>query len=172
MCFFVVGSCQVDNAVTYVEFQSFRKHCHRTYYKNVFAVNFVEVRAFPHLAKFCIAVIQNGDIFPFETIGASVKEDTAVSIVCHIGDNSIEITIVFFPDLRVTEIYFASAFRDIVSGDDRVVLVFLIINAIANSHTLCLVSRKFSVCHRGIAYISNSGIHQKMTSIRKLQSTS
>ena len=172
MGFFVVGSRQIDNAVSHMEFEVFRKHCHRTDHKDMFTVNFIEVRTFPHLAKSGIAVIQNRYIFPLESIRTFVKKNSAVSIICHIGDHSIKIAIVFLPDLRITEIYFTSAFRNIISGNDRIVFIFLIIDTITHSDTLCLMSRKLSVCHRSIAYEANSSVHQKMSSIRKLQSTS
>ena len=109
-----------------------------------------------------IAVIQNGDIFPFETIGASVKEDTAVSIVCHIGDNSIEITIVFFPDLRVTEINPAASFWKHLTCHNRILFILYIIFSITKCNTLILPFLLTSIC---LLYSGNSGIYKYMLSI-------
>ena len=155
-----------------MELQSFRHHCHRAYDQNMLAVYFIEIRTFPHSAKFLITVIQNGHILPVKSICAPEKKDTAVSIVRHICSDCIIKSLIIFPDLRITEINFTSSCRNILTGNDWIFFIFLVIHSITHCKTLCLMCWKLSIGHRNITYISNSGIHQKMSTIRKLNTTS
>ena len=159
MCLFVIGSCQIDNTVTHMELQSFRHHCHRAYDQNMLAVYFIEIRTFPHFSKFFITVVKHGNILPLECICTSEKKDSTVSIVRHIRNYCIIESVIFLPDLRIAEINFTSSCRNIFSGNDWILFIFLVICSISHCQTLCLMSWKFSICHWNIAYISNPGIH-------------
>ena len=172
MCLFVIGSCQINNTVTYMELQSFRHHCHRAYDQNMLAVYFIEIRTFPHFSKFFITVVKYAYILPLECICTFEEKDSTVSIVRHICNNCIIKSILIFPDLRIAEVDFTSSCRNIFSGNDRILFIFLVIRSITHCQTLCLMCWKFSIGHRNITYISNSGIHQKMSTIRKLNTTS
>ena len=172
MCLFVISSCQINDTVTYVELQTIRHHRHRAYDQDMLSIYFIEIRTFPHFSKFFITVVKYAYILPLECICTSEKKDPAVSIVHHICNDCIIKSILIFPDLRITEINFTSSCGNIISGNNRILFIFLVICSITHCQTLCLVCWKFSIGHWNITYISNTCIHQKMSAIRKLNTTS
>ena len=128
-------------------FQAFRQHILWTGQKNVFSIQFKEVRTFPHLSKTFLIFCKDADKFPLKSILASIKKNLSTSVCWSASDNTIEVPVFSFPDLWITKIHFTCTFRKIFGCQNRILLIFLIIFSIANSHCLCLNIPYRSIFH-------------------------
>ena len=107
---------------------------------------------------------QRVNAFPMEQVCTFEQEHlTALSghIVCNQG---AEGTIGSLPDLGVTEGKTASAFGKFLPGDNGVVFVFGIVNAVAESKVLCLNLADFT---GGGNFPCNARIHEQLTPVGK-----
>ena len=143
-------------------FQAFRQHILWTGQKNVFPIQFKEIRTFPHLSKTFLIFCKDADKFPVKSVFASIKKNLSTSICRSASDNTIEVPIFSFPDLWITEIHFTCTFRKIFGCQNRILLIFLIIFSISNSHRLCLNIPYSSIFHCFLIYRS---IEEQLSSV-------
>ena len=143
-------------------FQAFRQHILWTGQKNVFPIQFKEIRTFPHLSKTFLIFCKDADKFPVKAVFASIKKNLSTSICRSASDNTIEVPIFSFPDLWITEIHFTCTFRKIFGCQNRIFLIFLIIFSISNSHCLCLNIPYSSIFHCFLIYRS---IEEQLSSV-------
>ena len=150
-------------------FHSFRNHVLWACQKHIFAVQFKEIRTFPHLSIAVFILCQSTYKFPFKAIFTSVKKNLSASISRTTSYNTIKVSIFFFPDFWVTEIYFACAFRQIFKGQDWIFVILHIILSISHSHRLCLNVP----CGSVLQYFPvHSCIHKQLSAVLQLYGTS
>ena len=146
-------------------FQAFRQHILRTGQKNVFSIQFKEIRTFPHFSKTFLIFCKDTDKFPVKSILTSVKKNLSTSVCRSASDNTIEFPVFSFPDFWITEIYFTCTLRKIFGCQNRILLIFLIIFSISNSHCLCLNIPYSSIFHFFLIYRS---IDEQLSAVLQL----
>ena len=166
----VKASDQIDIAETVVVGASAGEHLLRGCDQDRVIVHHKEIRTLPHPAVFVPAAVQNRKHLPVHGVCAAVEKDGAAPVHGAVGDDRIIAVILLIPpDLGIAEIHCAPAFRQIRRSQDRVVFIFFIVDAVAESHTLHLAALNISVLALALLH---TGIHQKLTAVRHLHCAS
>ena len=75
---------------------------------------------------------------PMKSVGASIQQYLPAAVGRTVSHNTGICAVGLLPHLRIAKIISAAALRDILFIQNRVLLIFLIINPVAYGNALCL----------------------------------
>ena len=160
----VIAANQGDHAVPVVELVP-GLHLHRANHQHLLAVQLKEVGALPHDTVFAAAGVQNGDVFPVETVGA-VEQQGCAAFRFALPDQHGGIAAVrLLPDLGVAEIKAAEAVGQVMLVQYRGREGLFVIEAVPHRDALGLHLARLAVRLRLFAH---AGVEQQLPAVGQL----
>ena len=194
-CLRVIVSDQAESPIAVMIFQPVRQHIHRACQDHLFAVQFKEIRAFPHSPE---AVTVNGKLsLKFPVVRILCREEQDLSALLFFVDHcsgqktvriiriavmqhfflfaqgiahasSFKCSVFLLPDTRIPEVVFTALFRQVLKDKNRIAVVFGIVFPISESDTLCLY---FQIPLAHLQFFAYAGVHEHMRAILHRQGT-
>ena len=160
---FIVVAHEAHGTVAYMKLQPHLLHLLGADQQNAFAVQHEEVGAFPHLAVFVMAGVQNTHEAPMDAVVGNILHNGAAAVgraAAHHG--VIFLFICLVPDLGIPEVYDAAACGQIGGGEDGVLGDLLVVDAVADGHALDLAILKAAVFADDPV---DAGVHQQVPAV-------
>ena len=154
---------EAQGAVTVAEFEALRQHILGAAQQHLLAVQHKIVGALPHQAEALVVFDQDALKFPMQGILTAILHDDAASVFPAGAHHTAVGTVGIPPDLGITEIVAAQAFRQFCYIDDGVSFVFVIIQAITNGNALGL-----HFLTQVATLFTDAGVHQQLLSVGQL----
>ena len=160
----VIATNQGDHAVPVVEFVP-GLHLHGADHQHLLAVQLKEIGALPHDAVFAAAGVQDGDVFPAETVGA-VEQQGRAALCFALPDKHGGIAAVrLLPDLGVTEIEPAEPVGQVAFIQHRGLERLFIVDAVPYSDALGLHVPGLAV---RLLFPADAGVKQQLPAVGQL----
>ena len=161
----VIAANQGDHAVPVVELVP-GLHLHGADHQHLLAVQLKEVGALPHNAVFAAAGVQNGDVFPVETVGA-VEQQGRAALCFALPDQHGGIAAVrLLPDLGVAEIKAAEAFGQAGFVQHGILSQLDVVEAISDGDALGLHIPGLAV---RLLFPADAGVKQQLAAVGQLR---
>ena len=161
----VVVSDKTQRPVSGMKFQSHGLHLLGAGEQDLLPVQREEIRALPHFSVLVMAGVQGADERPLPAVPAAVEQDGPAAVCGAVADDGVIRPVCLPPDLGVPEVHRTAALRQILAGQDRVQLAFVVIHAVSNGDALGLDIPDKSI---GIVPPLNAGIHEHLPSVGHL----
>ena len=112
-----------------------------------------------------MAGIQGTDERPLPAVPAAVEQDGPAAVCGAVADDGVIRPVCLPPDFGVPEVHRTAALRQILAGQNRVQLAFVVIHAVSNGNALGLDIPDKSI---GIAPPLDAGVHEHLPSVGHL----
>ena len=138
------------------------QHLHGPQHQDLFAVQWEEVRAFPHFAVLIVAAFQHRDKVPVEAVLA-LEQCRCAAVVLGPADGDDGVGAVgLTPDLGVPEVELAEAFRQVFLGQHRVAGRLFVVETVTDGNALGLDVPHLPI---GLLFCHHAGVHQQLLSV-------
>ena len=165
----IVFSDHVESTVPVVIFKSLREHILRACEEDLLPVQLKEIRALPHKTEPVIVLHKRFNEFPVDAVLALIEKHPSAVSDPVVGDQTAVRAVRMLPDLRIPERIAAAAEGKILLRKHRVPFIFRVIHAITEGKALGLYLPDFSAL---CVFVDDTGVHQEMLSVRKLDRAS
>ena len=165
----IVFSDHVESTVPVVIFKSLREHILRAGEEDLLSVQLKEIRALPHKTEPVIVLHKRFNEFPVDAVLALIEKHPSAVSDPVVGDQTAVSAILKLPDLRIPEGIAAAAEGKILLRKHRVPFIFRVIHTVTEGQALSLYLSDLSALR---VFVDDTGVHQKMLSVRKLDRAS